>query len=240
MKSFVKINLGQEVFDSNQSIKGIVTQINRKSGVAEISVIPSTENEKVLCRLSDLTIINSNPKKEKQYDYNKWFHQVEEFHKAFKHPVADKPIPLTLERTTSRDVWIVEEIIENLQSSSNNEEEFLKAYDKLLEGMEKAKLKSMKDSYTKDGVERIVAQADALTDALYFILGSFLELGVTPDEMFDIVQRSNMSKLFTDENGNKFAKYRESDGKILKSPEFFPPEPALEEEVKRQIENKSS
>lgn len=240
MKSFVKINLGQEVFDSNQSIKGIVTQINRKSGVAEISVIPSTENEKVLCRLSDLTVINSDPKKEKQYDYNKWFHQVKEFHKAFKHPVADRPIPLTLERAIDRCVWSTEELIEHLQSSSNNEEEFLKAYDKLLDGMEKAKLKSMKDSYTKDGVERIVAQADALTDALYFILGSFLELGVTPDEMFDIVQKSNMSKLFTSEDGSKYAKYRESDGKILKSPEFFPPEPALEEEVKRQIENKNN
>lgn len=64
MKSFVKINLGNEVFDSNQSIKGIVTQINHKSGVAEISVIPSTENEKVLCRLSDLTIINSRKEEE--------------------------------------------------------------------------------------------------------------------------------------------------------------------------------
>lgn len=240
MKSFVKINLGQEVFDSMQSIKGIVTQINHKSGVAEISVIPSTENEKVLCRLSDLTVINSNPKKEKQYDYNKWFHQVTEFHKAFKHPVADKPTSLTLERMTSRKIWEFEEGVEAIHASSTNEEEFNKAVDTVIKGIEAARQKSLKEEFPKDELSRIVAQADALTDGTYFLQGDFVEMNITPDEMFDIVQRSNLSKLFTDEDGNKFAKYRESDGKILKSPEFFPPEPALEEEVKRQIENKNS
>lgn len=236
--SFVKINTGDKVFDKQQSIKGTVTSIDTSSNVAEI-VADNIEDEVVLCRLSDLIIVHEKREEgssEPSLDYNKWYHQVKEFHEAFNHPVADEPTPLTLERIVARQTWTVEELIEGLQASSGNEEEFLQAYDKLLEGMGKAKQKSLKEDYPKNDIEKLVAQADALTDALYFVMGSFVEINLTPNELFDIVQRSNMSKLFTSEDGEKYAKYRESDGKILKSPEFFPPEPSLEKEIQRQLD----
>src|SRR5690606_14737076 len=97
--------------------------------------------------------------------------------------------------------------------------------------------KSLKEKYNTSDTEKLVGQVDALIDGLYFILGSLVELGLKPDSLFDIVQAANMSKLFTAEDGTKYAKYREDDGKILKSPEFFSPEPLLEAEVKRQMKN---
>lgn len=169
-------------------------------------------------------------------DTKTFFQQVEEFQLAFNHPVAEKPTPLDLGRVAARGVWEVEEVIEGIHAASSNQEEFNKAVDTLIEGVEKAREKSLGEEFPSNDIERIVALADAFTDSLYFNQGNFVELGLKPEKLFEIVQNSNMSKLFTDEEGNKFAKYRESDGKIMKSPEFFPPEEKLKEEVLRQIE----
>lgn len=169
-------------------------------------------------------------------DGNKFYNLVKEFHVAFNHPVADKPTPLTLERATDRTTWTGEEVIaEFLQQSANNEEEYLQAHANLLTGLEKAKQKSLAMDYNKNDEDKIVGQVDALIDGLYFIFGSLVEIGIEPDKVFKIVHSANMSKLFTAENGTKYAKYREEDGKILKSPEFFAPEDKLKEEVLRQI-----
>lgn len=73
-----------------------------------------------------------------------------------------------------------------------------------------------------------------MTDGIYFAIGSAVELGVDIEPVFEIVQGANMSKLFTDENGNKFAKYRE-DGKVLKSPDFYQPEEFIKAEIKKQM-----
>lgn len=231
MTSFVQIKEGDTVFDRIQQVSGVVTGINYKTNVAEItSQLP--EVEIILCKLFNLTVVGkplSPPNNDKHYA------QVEVFHEAFDHPIAEKPTQMSLMRATSRSIWTGEEaLVEFLHASSANEEEFESAYDKMIVGLQKAKKKSLAMDYYNDGTERIVAQSDALTDALYFIFGSFVEMGVKPDKLFDIVQESNMSKLFIDEKGNKFAKYRESDGKILKSDDFFPPEPALLAEIERQ------
>ena len=66
----------------------------------------------------------------------------------------------------------------------------------------------------------LVEIADALGDQLYILFGSILKHGLQHkiEEVFDEIQRSNMSKL--DENGNPI--FRE-DGKILKSNLYFKP-----------------
>lgn len=66
----------------------------------------------------------------------------------------------------------------------------------------------------------LVEIADALGDQLYILFGTILKHGLQHkiEEVFDEIQRSNMSKL--DENGNPI--YRE-DGKILKSNLYFKP-----------------
>jgi len=85
-------------------------------------------------------------------------------------------------------------------------------------------------------VERLVGQGDALTDALYFIMGSFVEIGLDPAPLFEIVQRANMAKLGPD--GKPI--FRESDQKVMKPEGWQPPEPQLEAEVRRQIAVASS
>ncbi len=67
----------------------------------------------------------------------------------------------------------------------------------------------------------LIEIADALGDQLYILCGTILKHGLQDKiiEVFEEIQRSNMSKL--DENGK--AIYRE-DGKILKSHLYFKPD----------------
>ena len=67
----------------------------------------------------------------------------------------------------------------------------------------------------------IVEIADALGDMLYILCGTIIEHGLQYkiEEVFDEIQRSNMSKL--GENGEPI--YRE-DGKVLKGPNYFRPD----------------
>ena len=67
----------------------------------------------------------------------------------------------------------------------------------------------------------LVEVADALGDQLYILCGTILKHGLQDKivEVFQEIQRSNMSKL--DENGNPI--YRE-DGKVLKSNLYFRPD----------------
>jgi predicted HAD superfamily Cof-like phosphohydrolase len=66
----------------------------------------------------------------------------------------------------------------------------------------------------------IVEIADALGDMLYILCGTIIEHGLQHkiEEVFDEIQRSNMSKL--GEDGKPV--YRE-DGKVLKGPNYFKP-----------------
>jgi predicted HAD superfamily Cof-like phosphohydrolase len=66
----------------------------------------------------------------------------------------------------------------------------------------------------------LVEVADALGDMLYILCGTILEHGMQYkiEEVFNEIQRSNMSKLGA--NGKPI--YRE-DGKVLKGPNYFSP-----------------
>jgi hypothetical protein len=163
--------------------------------------------------------------------------EVAKFHKAFRHPVADKIAPIGLERGGNRAVWTGEEaLVEFIHQSSDNEEQFLAAYDKILAGLEKAKQKSLGMEYNKTDLEKVIGQMDAVVDAFYFLAGTCVEIGVKPQALFEIVQAANMDKLGPD--GEPII--RESDGKIMKREGWQPPEPKLEEEIKRQIEEQSN
>ncbi|MCI5057013.1 MAG: nucleoside triphosphate pyrophosphohydrolase family protein [Flavobacteriales bacterium] len=67
----------------------------------------------------------------------------------------------------------------------------------------------------------LVEIADALGDQLYILCGTLLSHGLQNkiEEVFNEIQRSNMSKL--DENGEPI--YRE-DGKVMKSKLYFKPD----------------
>ena len=66
----------------------------------------------------------------------------------------------------------------------------------------------------------LVEVADALGDMLYILCGTIIEHGMQYkiEEVFNEIQRSNMSKL--GEDGHPI--YRE-DGKVLKGPNYFKP-----------------
>ena len=66
----------------------------------------------------------------------------------------------------------------------------------------------------------LIEVADALGDMLYILCGTIIEHGLQHkiEEVFDEIQRSNMSKL--DANGEPI--YRD-DGKVLKGPYYFKP-----------------
>lgn len=67
----------------------------------------------------------------------------------------------------------------------------------------------------------LVEVADALGDMLYILCGTIIEHGLQYkiEEVFDEIQRSNMSKL--GEDGKPI--YRE-DGKVMKGPNYFKPD----------------
>lgn len=67
----------------------------------------------------------------------------------------------------------------------------------------------------------LIEVADALGDMLYILCGTILEHGLQHkiEEVFDQIQKSNMSKL--GEDGKPI--YRE-DGKVMKGPNYFKPD----------------
>lgn len=67
----------------------------------------------------------------------------------------------------------------------------------------------------------LVEIADALGDMMYILAGTILKHGLQEiiEEVFDEIQRSNMSKL--DSDGNPI---KREDGKILKSENYFRPD----------------
>lgn len=113
---------------------------------------------------------------------------VELFHKTFGAPVSESQTPLLLHGRGKLRFDLMKE---------ENEE--------------------YKDAMIK---EDLVGIADALGDMLYILCGTIVEHGLQHkiDEVFDEIQRSNMSKL--GEDGNPI--YRE-DGKVLKGPNYFKP-----------------
>ena len=82
-------------------------------------------------------------------------------------------------------------------------------------------MKEENDEYIEAARNKdIVEVADALGDMLYILCGTIIEHGMSDiiEDVFDEIQKSNMSKLGAD--GKPI--YRE-DGKVLKGPNYFKP-----------------
>ena len=74
----------------------------------------------------------------------------------------------------------------------------------------------------------IVEQADAMIDVIYLALGTLVEMGIEPDELFYIVQTANMNKLWSDGKPH----YNDM-GKVIKPEGWENPHPKLEKAIKR-------
>ena len=113
---------------------------------------------------------------------------VHEFHKAFGLGIKDKP---------TADLDIKKNLLRYELMREENEE-YLEAANN----------------------NDLVEVADALGDMIYILCGTIIEHGMQHkiEEVFNEIQRSNMSKLGA--NGKPI--YRE-DGKVLKGPNYFKP-----------------
>ncbi len=80
-------------------------------------------------------------------------------------------------------------------------------------------LEELKEALTDGDMVEVL---DALTDLQYVLDGAYLSFGLhhVKQAAFDEVHRSNMSKLGADGKPVR----RESDGKVLKGPDYFKPD----------------
>lgn len=130
--------------------------------------------------------------------------QVLEFHRAYGVPSAEAPTHLSEDRIRLRLALIAEEFAE-----------FCAAIGRPID------LPDFEASW--NGSFDMEAVVDALADLDYVIEGTRIEFGINGDPIADEVHRSNMSKL-----GDDGQPIRRADGKVLKGPNFSPPDIAGE------------
>ena len=116
-----------------------------------------------------------------------------------------------------------EELVEFVRAASTSEEEFDRSVAALHEALDKAadKVRSKHPAEIS-----MVGQVDALIDTPYLTYGSFVLMGVDPEEVFEIVHRANMGKIFPDGK----AHFDPVTHKILKPDDWeekYAPEPAI-------------
>lgn len=78
--------------------------------------------------------------------------------------------------------------------------------------------------------ETVYEQADALIDTLYYLLGAFVDSGISADRLFEIVHQSNMRKILPD-----VTIIKDEDSKIEKPAEWIHPDLEVKAEIDRQM-----
>lgn len=76
--------------------------------------------------------------------------------------------------------------------------------------------------------ETLYEQADAIVDLIYFALGTLVEMGIPPGELFAVVHEANMKKLWADG-----VPHYGVDGKTIKPYNWVDPEPQFIEIIER-------
>lgn len=234
---FQQLKRGQLVIDLNTKLTGKV--VGQEGSLTVVEVIISQNKEDgtrttKLMKLQSAHLRPYSPKKAKNKPYTPYF-DVMDFHKAFKHPVANTPTAITPERATQRADYLVEELVEFLWASvQGNETKTEELVSNLVSSTYKAMNKCFgKGAFPKE--ETLLHQTDALNDINYINYGSIVETGVNPKGVFEIIQKANMGKL--DENGE--AILDPATNKIMKPDgweEKHKPEPLIAMEIERQRE----
>lgn len=137
---------------------------------------------------------------------------VRKFHKAFGHPVAHVPTAADPNTRALRVKLIAEELGELCEALG---------VDLLLEVKDGVFILQDAVAIKDDNAVDVVAAADALGDLDYVVQGSNLAFGFPAERVVSEIHRSNMSKL--GEDGKPI--YRD-DGKVLKGPNYEPPDVA--------------
>lgn len=159
--------------------------------------------------------------------------QVRKWHRKFNLPVAEQPRALEEKQAFNRTVWTAEELLEYLYATVGGD---IEAFDSIVAKFISRLQENVQKIKSKRPVvdDILTAQVDALVDAEYFLKGTWVETGVYPQEMFDIVQAANMGKLFQDGRP-----HYDQHGKIIKPDNWerdFAPESKLKLALQGQIQ----
>lgn len=158
------------------------------------------------------------------------FNKVKDFHGVMDGYTQEEPLAWSHQAALYRTEFKLEELVEFMQAASSNQEEFDSAVHYLHQALDKA---AQKASSKRSAQVSMTGQVDALIDTLYLTYGSFTLMGVDPKNLFDIVHRANLGKIFPDGK----AHFDPVTHKILKPEgweEKYAPEPAIERELERQ------
>jgi len=139
--------------------------------------------------------------------------QVIAFHIANDQPILEEPTVPSNDRVCLRLALITEEFFELLEAAYGATEESSALKAQFLEAI---------NDTTAEALD-LPAFVDALADLDYVIEGTRLEFGIDGGPIAAEVHRSNMSKLGADGKP-----VRREDGKIMKGPNFTPPDIAGE------------
>lgn len=156
---------------------------------------------------------------------NKQFHAIKELHTAFGSPVATEPTILSgAGHIVNQDYSdILDKISLQMKAASKSG----------MGGQVLARASWMLEELSEFlAATTLEDQADAMTDLGYFKDGTFVEMGVLPEPLFDIVHDANMGKLWPDGNP-RF----DQQGKWIKPPTWEAPEPKIAAEIERQRTN---
>jgi len=143
---------------------------------------------------------------------------VREFHEAFGAPVAERPKLPAATWNTARQMALVDALyaLERLADTMRQATENEGATRWLRIGL---MAEEMAEYLTAEDAGSLVHIADALGDIGVIADGTALSYGIPLDDVRKEIHRSNMSKL--DSNGKPI---KRSDGKILKSELYSPPD----------------
>lgn len=144
---------------------------------------------------------------------------VESFHKAFGHPIGDKPIDLeylpklvqAYLRKAQEDLKYVSKVLSKVTFEEEDAVKKLRVLRITL------LLEEFAEYLEAEENNDIIGIAGELADVHYVAAGASIAYGINGQGVFSEIQRANMDKL--DENGKPI--YRE-DGKVLK-PEGWKP-----------------
>ncbi|EOT41378.1 MULTISPECIES: hypothetical protein [Enterococcus] len=161
------------------------------------------------------------------------YEMAKEFHQIFDARIPKKPTAFSAKEATFRAAFKMEELVEFLYESANEEAEFFEAIKKLHEEMDVAVQKVLSKRRDQIAADPLVGQVDALVDLLYLTYGSFALMGIDPEPIMTIVHDANMNKLFPDGQPH----YDPVTNKVLKPAswqEKYAPEAKIAAELKRQ------
>ena len=80
----------------------------------------------------------------------------------------------------------------------------------------------------------IAEEMDAICDAIYFLLGSAVEMNIEPSHIFELIQKANMSKLFPDGKP-----HYNGQNKVIKPDNWVAPDNAIKEYIDGLIKDEA-